>query len=318
MNASPAKTAIVHRTAQGDPPSACPQGIYLISPSGAVVQPEALDLAQQRLRSLGFAVIADRDVLTTHQRFAGTDAQRLGAIRRALKQPLPFVMMTRGGYGLGRLLPSIDWRAVANSGKNFIGYSDFTAFSLALLARTGAGSFSGPAALADFGGHATENLTQTWFVRTLRGELDVLRFACPDADPVDAHGVLWGGNLALISALLGTPYFPKVDGGILFLEDVGEHPYRIERMLVQLWQAGVLAAQKAIVLGQFTQYRLAAHDRGYDLNTVIQWLRHTVKVPVVPGLPYGHVKVKATLPVGRRVGITSERGVAQLFLDLHA
>ena len=134
---------------------------------------------------------------------------------------------------------------------------------------------------------------------------------------MDCRGVLWGGNLECLATLLGTPYMPKIKGGILFLEDVGEHPYRIERRLIQLWQAGVLQKQKAIVLGQFSNYRLAAHDRGYDMPEVVAWLRRTVKVPVICGLPYGHVATKATLPIGRKVGIATEPGMAHLVLDEH-
>lgn len=294
-----------------------PSGIYLISPSGAVADPAALDLAVERLRAMGFRVAADRTALAVHERFAGTDKQRLAAIRRALKQKHPVVMATRGGYGLSRLLPYIDWQAVADSGKTFIGQSDFTAFNLALLARTGAVSLAGPTAIFDFGGKKVDDLTQALFQETLSGELEILSFESPGADPVDARGILWGGNLAMVASLAGTPYLPDVKGGILFLEDVSEHPFRIERMLTQLWHAGVLEKQHAIVLGQFTDYRLAPHDNGYDLDAVVRWLRKTVRVPVVTGLPYGHVKVKATLPVGARVGIATEDGMAHLVLREH-
>jgi len=292
-------------------------GIYLISPSGAVQDPAALDLACERLGQQGFNTTVDRTALAVHERFAGTDKQRLAAIQRALKQKHNLVMATRGGYGLSRLLPHIDWKAVADSGKTFVGLSDFTAFSLALLAQTGAESLSGPTAIADFGGKSVDDLTADLFGEAVRGELEVLGFESPEADAVDARGILWGGNLAMVTSLLGTPYFPKVKGGILFLEDVAEHPFRIERMLAQLWQAGVLDRQKAIVLGRFTDYRLGAVDNGYDLDSVVRWLRATVKVPVITGLPYGHVKVKATLPIGRKVGIATEDGMAHLVLDEH-
>lgn len=295
-----------------------PTGIYLISPSGAVADPAVLALAARRLRDLGFHVGVDRAAKAVHERFAGTDKQRLASIVRALKQPHPVVMATRGGYGLSRLLPLIDWQAVADSGKTFIGQSDFTAFSLALLARTGAGSLIGPMALFDFGGKKVDDLTQDLFLETLSGELEILSFESPDADPVDARGILWGGNLAMVASLVGTPYLPDIRGGILFLEDVAEHPFRVERMLTQLWHAGVLEKQHAIVLGQFTEYRLAPHDNGYDLASVVAWLRKTVRVPVVTGLPFGHVKVKATLPVGRPVGIATEDGMAHLVLQEHA
>ncbi len=294
-----------------------PSGIYLISPSGAVPDPAVLALAVKRLRGLGFHVGVDRAAKAVHERFAGTDKQRLASIVRALKQPHPVVMATRGGYGLSRLLPFIDWQAVADSGKTFIGQSDFTAFSLALLARTGAGSLIGPMALFDFGGKKVDDLTQDLFLETLSGELEILSFESADADPVDARGILWGGNLAMVASLAGTPYLPDVRGGILVLEDVAEHPFRIERMLTQLWHAGVLEKQHAIVLGQFTDYRLAPHDNGYDLASVVAWLRKAVRVPVVTGLPFGHVRVKATLPVGRRVGIATENGMAHLVLQEH-
>ena len=292
-------------------------GIYLISPSGAVADPGSLERAAARLGALGFKTVVDRAALAVHERFAGTDKQRLAAISRSLKQKQPIVMATRGSYGLSRLLPAIDWQAVADSGKVFIGQSDFTAFSLALLARTGACSYAGPTAVFDFGGESMDDLTADLFAEAMRGELEILSFESPGSDAVDARGILWGGNLAMVVSLLGTPYMPRIRGGILFLEDVGEHPFRVERMLAQLWQAGVLGRQKAIVLGRFTDYRLAPHDNGFDMPSVLRWLRATVKVPVITGLPYGHVKVKATLPVGRKLGIATEDGMAHLVLDEH-
>jgi len=294
-----------------------PGGIYLISPSGAVADAAALELARERLRALGFRTTVDRTALAVHERFAGTDRQRLASIQRACRQKHPIVMATRGGYGLSRLLHQIDWRAVADSGKMFIGHSDFTVFSLALLAQTGAVSYSGPAAIPDFGQKGMDDLTADLFAETMRNELEVLSFESPDSDAVDARGTLWGGNLAMVASLAGTPFLPRIDGGVLFLEDVGEHPYKVERMLSQLLHAGVLASQKAIVLGRFTEYRLAAHDNGYDMNSVVAWLRGACRVPVVTGLPYGHVKVKATLPVGAQVGVATEAGMAYLLLREH-
>ncbi|PND35457.1 LD-carboxypeptidase [Achromobacter pulmonis] len=293
------------------------RGIYLISPSSAVRDPATVDLARERLQAQGFKTALDRTALAEHQRFAGTDAQRLASLTRAVKQKLPIVMVTRGGYGVGRLLPAIDWKAMADSGKRFVGMSDFTAFNLALLAQTGAVSYTGATAVADFGGKKVDDLTEALFGEIMRGELEILSFETQDADPVDCRGILWGGNLAMLTSLAGTPYMPKVRGGILFLEDVAEHPYRIERMLIQLHQAGILGRQKAIVLGRFTDYRLAPHDKGYDLPEVVAWLRRTVKVPVVTGLPYGHVATKATLPIGQKVGLATEAGLAHLVLDEH-
>ena len=117
------------------------------------------------------------------------------------------------------------------------------------------------------------------------------------------NAVLWGGNLSMLSALLGTPYFPDIRRGILFLEDTGEHPYRVERMLTHLLHAGVLDRQRAIILGQFTDYTLVPHDRGFRLQTVVQWLRTQTKTRILTNLPYGHVPTKVLLPVGVRVDL---------------
>lgn len=292
-------------------------GIYVISPSGAVADPETLTRAHARLSAQGFKVALDRGVLNQAQRFAGTDTQRLAAFTRALKQKLPIVMSSRGGYGVGRLLDSLDWQALANSGKRFVGHSDFTAFSMALYAKTEAISYAGPMACFDFGAKKPEILTAEIFGECMRGELEILSFETQDADAVDGRGILWGGNLAMITSLLGTHYMPKIKGGILFVEDVGEHPYRIERMLNQLAQAGILGKQKALLLGGFTDYRLAEHDRGYDLKAAIAFIRKSVKIPVITGLPFGHTAMKVTLPIGAKVGVATEKGLAHLVLDEH-
>lgn len=292
-------------------------GIYIISPSGAVSDPDRLKLAGRNLRKLGLQIRLDRQAGGHHQRFGGTDEQRLAAISRSLSQPLPVVMASRGGYGVSRLLSRINWNAVADSGKRFVGHSDFTAFSLALLARTGAASYTGPAASTDFGVNKPNDLTVDLFLEALRDELEILSFESPDSDAFDGRGILWGGNLAMLVSLLGTPFFPRVRGGILFVEDVNEHPYRIERMLLQLLQAGVLARQKALVLGHFTGYRLGPQDQGFDMPQVISYIRKEAGIPVITGLPYGHTAVKATLPVGVRVGLATEAGMAYLVFKEH-
>jgi muramoyltetrapeptide carboxypeptidase len=109
-----------------------------------------------------------------------------------------------------------------------------------------------------------------------------------------------------MAAMAGTPWMPKVKGGILFLEDVHEHPYRVERMLTQLLYAGILGRQKAILLGHFTNYKPVPHDKGYRLQTVVDWLRGQVKAPVFTQLPFGHVPTKVALPVGAKVNLAVE------------
>lgn len=297
--------------------SAAHKGIYIMSPSSAVADAKVLARGVKRLEKMGFKVALDPTVLACDQRFAGSDIQRIGAFERAVKQKLPIVMASRGGYGVTRILPHLNWSALAQSGKRFVGQSDFTAFNLALLAKSGLISYAGPTACYDFGAPKPEILTTEIFGEVMRGELEILSFESEKADAVDCRGVLWGGNLAMITSLLGTPFMPKIKGGILFVEDVGEHPYRIERMLNQLAQAGILGKQKALLLGGFTEYRLAEHDRGYDLNAAVAFIRQSVKIPVIPGLPFGHTPMKATLPIGAKVGIATEDGIAHLVLDEH-
>jgi muramoyltetrapeptide carboxypeptidase len=211
-------------------------------------------------------------------------------------------------------LPALPYAAIAKSveaGTQFVGLSDFTAFGLAVLAQTGAITWQGPALGEDFGApEGPDDIMQACFEDLLleQGEGAGWRLPKSEADsPLEIlNAKLWGGNLAVLVSLLGTPYFPKVKGGVLFLEDVGEHPYRLERMLTQLLHSGVLAQQKAIVMGQFTNYKLVLHDKGFKLASVVEWLRSQVKVPVLTGLPFGHVATKVLLPVGAKVDLVTE------------
>lgn len=293
------------------------RGIYVVSPSSAVADAKVLARGTKRLEKMGFKVALDGDTLTREQRFAGSDQSRLAGMHRAAKQSLPIVMASRGGYGITRLLPHIDWHLMARANKRFVGQSDFTAFNLALLAKTGLVSYAGPTVCYDFGAPKPEILTTEIFGEVMRGELEILSFESEDSDAVDCRGILWGGNLAMITALVGTPFMPKIKKGILFIEDVGEHPYRIERMLLQLAQAGILSKQKALLLGGFTDYRLAEHDRGYDLQAAIRFIKQSVGIPVITGLPFGHTPMKATLPIGAKVGVATEDGVAHIVFDEH-
>ena len=308
--------------------------IYVYSPSGAVGDRAAFRRGLKCLQALGHEVDVDPGALTRWQRFAGDDATRLAAIGRAAASGADVALTTRGGYGLTRLLPQLPWRQIARAierGTQFVGFSDFTALQLGLLATTGATTWAGPALCADFGaadagdtadGHGgapvpagPDEIMLACFddLVTHAGEGTGWRLPLPDVAALGGrqgllahHAPLWGGNLAIVVSLLGTPWWPDVQGGVLFLEDVGEHPYRVERMLAQLLHAGVLARQKAVVLGQFTGYRLVPHDRGYSMAKVVDGLRGQLKVPVLTGLPFGHVPTKVLLPVGAKIDLLVE------------
>jgi len=301
--------------------------LILYSPSG-VVAAAPLRRAARRLSALGYQVDIDASALARHQRFAGDDDTRLAALHRVAERAPDIAMATRGGYGLTRLLDRIDWPLIHRSierGTRWIGHSDFTAFQCGLLAhRHGAGkgaaprpdhpasgvvgmTWAGPMACGDFGGEVVDDITEPCFVEAMSGALEAVGFRTEAGfDGLAARGTLWGGNLCMVVSLLGTPHWPKAAttrGGILFLEDVNEHPYRVERSLLQLHQAGVLDAQKAVLLGDFSGYRRSPLDRGYQLKTAIAHLRGLTRTPILTGLPFGHVPTKVTMPVGAKVDL---------------
>jgi len=287
--------------------------IYIYSPSGAVRDKAAFKRGVQRLRTLGHEVEVDIDALASQMRFAGDDDMRLAAIHRAASSGADVALISRGGYGLTRILDRIHYKKIASAvenGTEFVGISDFTAFQMALMAKTGAMTWAGPALCEGFGALPhPDDIMEDCFSDFLAGQGEGAGWRQPPNSAKDlkvSNSILWGGNLSLVSALVGTPYLPPVKGGILFLEDVGEHPYRVERLLTHLLHAGVLARQKAILIGQFTEFKLTAHDRGYKLATVIDWLRTQTKVPVLCNLPYGHVQTKVMLPVGAKVDLIVE------------
>ena len=293
-----------------------PHGIGLYAPSGFALDPMAIDRAVARLTAMWERVVVDPTCRTRVQRFAASDDERLAAVLRMARDPaVDLAVALRGGYGITRLLPRLDFAALASARKQWLGYSDFTAFQLAALARAGMVTFAGPV-VSDFG--ATEPSAFT--IDHCFGLLDQSRYevTCPLQGPdLVTGGTLWGGNLAMVAHLCGTAYFPDVDGGILFLEDVGESPYRVERMLYQLLHAGVLSRQRAILLGHFTEYTLSANDGGYDMVSAVRQLRTACPTPILTGLPFGHVRDKLTLPVGGHCDITVRDGAATLGLTDH-
>lgn len=316
--------------------------IYVYSPSSRVIDKAAFKHGLKRLEYLGHEVEVDPDALTGHLRFAGDDATRLAAIHRAAASSADVALTTRGGYGISRILSDINYKAIAKSiekGTQFVGYSDFTALQSALLAKTGAMTWAGPSVCGDFGAQVEKDgspdcIMEACFDDLLQGQgegagwrLPLQKKALSTAKniannplntPVNGifdglaikNATLWGGNLCVLTSLVGTPYLPAAatdKSGVLFIEDVAEHPYRVERNLTQLLHAGILDKQKAIIFGQFTNYKLfPAADKGYKLQSVVDWLRGVLKCPVLTGLPMGHVPTKVLLPFGGKVSLVVE------------
>ena len=305
--------------------------IYIYSPSSAVRDKASFKRGVKRLQTLGYEVELDEAALAKHQRFAGDDETRLAAIHRAAASGADVALIARGGYGLTRILPAINYKALAKAAQNgtrFVGLSDFTALQMALLAKTGAVSWAGPALGEDFGTASTpDDIMEACFEDLITGQGEGAGWTLPKPQTLNAinliaadsritwaestfninNAVLWGGNLAVFASLLGTPYMPLIKGGILFIEDIAEHPYRVERILTQLLHSGVLASQKAIIFGQFSNYKLVpGYDSGFNLAAVVARLQTQVKARVLTGLPFGHVATKVLLPVGKKITLAVE------------
>ena len=287
-------------------------GIGLYAPAGFVTEPASIDRAVARLASLGHRVVVDPTCTGRWQRFSAPDDERLAAIERMVANPgVELAVAARGGYGWSRLLDRLDFKAIAAARKRWLGHSDFTAFQLAALAHAGMKTFAGPMAAYDFGAETPSAFTLDHCWGLLAGDEYEVECAL-DGPDFAGEGMLWGGNLAMIAHLCGTPHMPRVDDGILFLEDIGEHPYRVERMLYQLHYAGVLTRQRAVLLGSFTGYELGPNDNTYDAAAMVAHVRARLGLHVYTGLPFGHCPEKLTLPVGGRCAMTVRDGQARL------
>jgi muramoyltetrapeptide carboxypeptidase len=305
--AEPVEAGVAHDAAQS---------IAFFAPAGYDPDPARLVAARAYFEARGYRVVERLAAGRHHQRFSGTDAERLEWLGAVCRDPDPGIAMAvRGGYGATRLLPSIDFSAMAAAvrrGKRFVGLSDFTAIELALLARTGAISLAGPMACFAFGRGAVEPFTEARFWEAIDVSRVDLEFPTPCDRPISTRGILWGGNLAMLTSLVGTPWMPHIDGGILFVEDVNEQPYRVERMLMQLQQAGILDRQRMILCGDFLDYRVTPYDDGYDMAVALARVQETTAVPLVAGLPFGHGPRTATLAVGAMAEVSVAQGRVHL------
>jgi muramoyltetrapeptide carboxypeptidase len=295
---------------------------HLVAPSGYCIQQEAAERGVARLREAGHQVNNTGVIGRRDQRFAGTDAQRLADLNQLaeLSENPTIVLAVRGGYGVSRLLESINYPALGGRQRRnpllICGHSDFTAFQLALLAREGVITFSGPMLAGNFGAPELEAFTVEHFWKALTSPRFTLEW-CSDAPACRASGTVWGGNLAMLISLVGTPWLPQIDDGILVVEDINEHPFRVERMLLQLHHAGVLARQRAIVLGSFSAAAPNDYDNGYDLAQVCATLRERTGLPIVDGLAFGHEPCTVTLPLGAHGELIHDGKRATLSLNGH-
>ncbi len=293
--------------------------IGVVAPASPPPDPKSIDRGVAVLEGLGFKVR-----LASHARrrsgfLAGSDRERGSDLMKLFLDPkVRAIICVRGGYGAGRLLSLLDYEAIRAHPKIFVGYSDITALHCALRSRSRLVSFLGPMAGADFAEPGLPEFTVRSFLRTVTQptppgsicqgysgkKVTVIRRG-------RVSGPLVGGNLSLLCASLGTPFQPPFRKNILCFEDIGEPPYRIDRMLTHLLQAGLLQQVAGIAVGinrNCQDPNVAGSEYRQTVEDVLRERLLPLKVPVVTGLPFGHVRCNATLPLGVQATLDADAG----------
>lgn len=297
--------------------------VGLVTPASNVPEDEDLLAAMDLVRSLGFEAKAATNLRSRKQYLAGSDTQRADDLNAMFEDPdVDAIFCVRGGYGSGRLLRDLDYDMIASNPKILMGYSDITAILNAIHVRTGLLTMHGPIAGDNFSEYTYDQYRR---VLVEPGQTTQIGEAPPFQSspgvvertnrltPIvggSAEGKLVGGNLSLMVTLMGTPYEPDFDGAILFLEDVSEPPYAVDRMLTHLWLTGKLEQVAGIAFGKFT-------DDGYNSNTLSmeQVLRERCEpmgIPTLRGLMIGHVEDMTVVPVGARARLDVDAGTLTL------
>ncbi len=300
--------------------------IGFVAPAGPLDE-QRMNLARKRLEERGFKVTQAEDIYRSHDYLAGSDARRAEELMAAFRDDdIDAIFPGTGGYGVMRMLSGLDFTVIRQHPKVLIGFSDITALHIALNTRAGLVTFHSPNPMWGLGSEDyLTPLAERWFWRALLAKkydnanplADYLISPTgPPPYPAPhvihggvARGAIIGGNLSLVSALVGTPYEPVTTGKILLLEDVGEAPYRVDRMLCTLKLAGLLDNLSGAILGQFTR-RENEDTEGEEItiNEVLDEYFAPLGIPVVRGFPLGHVRDNVTLPLGVECELNAERG----------
>lgn len=289
--------------------------IGIVSPASTPSTPEKIDKGVRYLEGLGYRTKVGRHAMAQHGYLAGSDAQRAEDLNDMLRDvSVKAVFAVRGGYGTPRLLHLVDYAAVRRNPKIVVGYSDITALQLALYKKCGLVTFSGPMVGVEMW-DSIDPFTEENFWRLLTSRTKAGNLRNPDDERFEtrnggkARGVLLGGNFSLLMSLVGTPYLPTLRKSLLVLEDVDESPHRVDRMITQLFLAGILNQLGGLILGKFTD--CVPSDPSKPHLTVEEVLEETlgrVTCPVLANLHYGHIPRKLTLPFGVQASIDSRAG----------
>jgi len=291
--------------------------IGLVSPASPIADPSRIDKGVRYLESLGYRVEIAPSVLKNHGYLAGTDEERAGDLHALFaRKDVRAIMCIRGGYGTPRLLRLINYRLIASNPKIFVGYSDLTSLQLAIWKRTGLVQFHGPMVGVDMADEM-DAFTEGLFWQTVTAASRVGAIALPDPQPTaltggKARGRLLGGNLALLVSSMGTRYFPDFRDTLLYLEDIGEEPYRVDRMLFQLLNAGILHGVSGILRWQFTDCGPKDTTKpSFSVDEVFRQIADLTGRPFLARLPFGHESRKMTIPLGITARVDASRGTIE-------
>jgi muramoyltetrapeptide carboxypeptidase len=298
----------------------------MVAPSAAPNEPERIRFAIDTIESLGFKVKPGAHLFDRDGYLAGSDAARADDLNAMFADDgVDAIWCVRGGYGASRILPALDYALMQRKPKALIGYSDITALHVAIHRHAGLVTFHGPVAFRAFTPYSLAELKRVLWT----GETPVRLGGPPPFEraegrvdwenrvatlvPGKARGRLLGGNLCLMSHLCGTPYFPDLRGAILFLEDVEEAYYRIDRMLTQLWLSGALAGIAGVVFGKFTNCNPSPFFlQNRPLDDILTERCRALGVPAISGIMVGHIEDQTTLPIGCLAELDADAGTLTL------
>ena len=298
----------------------------MVAPSAAPNEPERIRFAIDTVESLGFKVKPGAHLYDRDGYLAGSDAARAADLNEMFADDgVDAIWCVRGGYGASRILPALDYALMQRKPKALIGYSDITALHVAIHRHAGLVTFHGPVAFRAFTPYSLGELKRVLWT----GETPVRLGGPPPFEraegrvdwenrvatlvPGTARGRLLGGNLCLMSHLCGTPYFPDLRGAILFLEDVEEAYYRIDRMLTQLWLSGALAGVAGVAFGKFTNCNSSPFFlQNRPLDDILAERCRALGVPAVSGIMVGHIEDQTTLPLGCLAELDADAGTLTL------
>jgi muramoyltetrapeptide carboxypeptidase len=284
--------------------------ISIVSPASPPLQPAKVHKAVRYLESLGYRVTISKNVFDVNGYLAGTDDERAEDLNQAFADKnVKAIICSRGGYGTSRILDRVNYDLIKKNPKILVGYSDITALQLAIFKKTSLITFSGPMAAVEFGDNVDPYTEEMFFeMLTIPRKPGIVRtpreFHLSFKGKQKVSGRLLGGNLSMITSLLGTPYLPNFSGSVLLVEEVSEEPYSIDRMLTQLRLSGVLSEVSGFAIGQFTNCAPEEPNRPHrTTEQIIAEDLISMGKSAVTNLPYGHSPVKMTLPIGVEVSI---------------